>query len=204
LEEALSLQGRKIRMDEIKLENKSKDFLKLIEKISGQNINACYQCLKCTAGCPMADEMDYKPAQIIHAIRLGLEDYVMKSGTIWVCVSCETCSTRCPQGLDIAHIMDAARNIACRRKINPPSESKEIADFYAVALKNIRTYGRMYELGLVLSHKMKTGDYFKDMKLGMKLGMKGKLKILPSRIRNVKSVDKIFRKVLELEESEKI
>ena len=191
-------------MDEITLENKSKEFRELIEKISGQNINACYQCLKCTAGCPMADEMDYTPAQIIHAIRLGLEDYVIESGTIWVCVSCETCSTRCPQGLDIAHIMDAARSIAYRRHIKPPGESKEIADFYAVALKNIRTYGRMYELGLVLGHKMKTGDYFKDMKLGMKMGMKGKLKIIPARIRNVKAVDKIFKKVSELEESEKI
>lgn len=191
-------------MDEITLENKTKDFRELIEKISGQNINACYQCLKCSAGCPMADEMDYTPAQIIHAIGLGLEDYVMKSGTIWVCVSCETCSARCPQGLDIAHIMDAARNIACRRKISPPAESREIADFYAVALKNIKTYGRMYELGLVLGYKMKTGEYLKDAKLGMKMGMKGKLKILPSHIRDVKSVEKIFRKVAELEESEKI
>ena len=86
MEEALYSQERKMRMDEIKLENKSKKFRELIEKISGQNVNTCYQCLKCSAGCPMADEMDYMPAQIIHAIRLGLEDYVMKSGTIWVCV----------------------------------------------------------------------------------------------------------------------
>ncbi|RMF94931.1 MAG: heterodisulfide reductase subunit C [Candidatus Schekmanbacteria bacterium] len=191
-------------MSEITLENKTKEFRELIEKISRQNVNACYQCLKCSAGCPMADEMDYTPAQIIHAIRLGLEDYVITSGTIWVCVSCETCSTRCPQGVDIAHIMDAARNIAYRRGINPPAESREISDFYTVALNNIRAYGRMYELGLVLGHKIKTGDYFKDMKLGMKMGLKGKLKLLPARIRNVKAIDKIFKKVSEIEEKEKV
>lgn len=191
-----------IAVKKISLDESSKGFTGLIEKISDQNVNVCYQCLKCTAGCPMVEEMDYTPAQIVHAIRLGVEDMVIKSNTIWICVSCETCSTRCPQGLDIAHLMDAARNIAFRRGIKPPESSGAIKDFYKVALGNIRTYGRMYELGMIMSYKMKTGDYLKDMKLGMKMGMKGKLKILPVKTKGAKEIDRIFASVEKLEKLE--
>ncbi|MBU2572747.1 MAG: 4Fe-4S dicluster domain-containing protein, partial [Elusimicrobia bacterium] len=84
-------------------------FLDDIAKESGQNVNLCFQCKKCTAGCPVADEMDITPTQVIHAIRLGQNDLVLNSKTIWLCASCETCTTRCPQEVDIARVMDACR-----------------------------------------------------------------------------------------------
>jgi len=95
------------------------DFMKAVQLDIGENVNLCYQCKKCTAGCPVVHDMDYTPTQIIHAVRLGMKDLVLKSKTIWLCASCETCTTRCPQDIDIAGIMDAARIIAKREKVTP-------------------------------------------------------------------------------------
>jgi heterodisulfide reductase subunit C len=72
----------------------------------GQNVYLCYQCIKCSSGCPMAEFFDWQPNQIMRALQLGQEDIALKSQTPWLCASCQTCTTRCPQGLDINGIMD--------------------------------------------------------------------------------------------------
>jgi heterodisulfide reductase subunit C len=90
------------------------DFLKKIEDVSGQKIYGCYQCGKCTAGCPMADDMDLTPNQVIRMVQLGCEE-VLASKTIWLCASCFTCGTRCPHGIDICKVMEALRLVSLRK-----------------------------------------------------------------------------------------
>ena len=68
----------------------------------GEDVNRCYQCLKCSAGCPMTFAMDYPPSQIMRMVQLGQEDDLLASKTIWVCLTCNTCSIRCPNDIDIA------------------------------------------------------------------------------------------------------
>ena len=153
-------------------------FLLALAKESRQDVNACFQCRKCAAGCPVAFAMDLTPTQIIHASRLGLEDAVLKSKTIWLCASCHTCTTRCPQDVDIARVMDAARILAIKRGI--PPTVKSVRQFFYTAVKNIEQFGRLYELGLIMALKLKSGEYTKDMKLGMEMFKKGKLKLIPS------------------------
>lgn len=92
-------------------------FLAKIQEISGQNIYACYQCGKCSAGCPSISEMDTLPSQIIRLVQLG-EEEVLKSKTIWLCASCFTCETRCPKGVDLAKIMEALRVMVLRKNID--------------------------------------------------------------------------------------
>ena len=174
-------------------------FREEIEKESGQNVNLCYQCMKCTAGCPMADEMDAAPARIVHAIRLGLRDKVLKSNTMWVCASCQTCTTRCPQDIDIAGLMEACRHMLFKEVLEISDDIKVIPLFYRIALKNIRTFGRMYEVGMIAALKLATKEFFKDLKLGAKMGLKGKLKLLPESPKNRKEVKKIFDRALEIE-----
>ncbi len=87
-----------------------------IEEISGQNVMACYQCGKCSAGCPMASLMDLLPNQIIRLVQLGQIDDVIGSKTIWLCASCFTCSSRCPKGVDLARVMEALRLLLLRKK----------------------------------------------------------------------------------------
>ncbi|MHC4680967.1 MAG: 4Fe-4S dicluster domain-containing protein [Planctomycetota bacterium] len=70
-------------------------------------MNLCYQYRKCAAGCPVSRAMDHAPAQL--SMRLGMDDFVLNSKTMWLCASCETCATRCPQDVDIAEVMDALK-----------------------------------------------------------------------------------------------
>jgi heterodisulfide reductase subunit C len=163
---------------------------------SDVDANLCFQCRKCAVGCPMVERMDLTPTQIIHAVRLGQRDLVLRSKTIWLCISCETCTTRCPQGVDVARVMDAARITALHEGVAPAVP--EVADFHRKALASIRRHGRIYEVGLIVGLKMSGGDLTKDMGLGMSLFFKGKLKLMPSFGKS-KAVKRIFKRAAELE-----
>lgn len=90
------------------------DFVKRVEELSGQDVLSCYQCGKCSAGCPVASDMDILPNQVIRLIQLGQED-VLDSEAIFMCASCFTCAARCPKGVDLAKIMESLRVIVLRR-----------------------------------------------------------------------------------------
>jgi heterodisulfide reductase subunit C len=93
------------------------DVIAEIKAISGEDVRACYQCGKCTAGCPLATAMDLMPNQIIRLLQLGEHEQVLKSGTIWQCASCLTCAARCPKEVDPARVMDALRTILMRQGV---------------------------------------------------------------------------------------
>jgi heterodisulfide reductase subunit C len=90
-------------------------FVERIEKISGQNLLSCYQCGKCTAGCPIVSEMDLTPSQVIRYSQLGIDDALMESRAIWLCASSLTCNVRCPKGVKIAEIFEALRLVLLRQ-----------------------------------------------------------------------------------------
>ena len=114
------------------------DFVKKIAELSGQDLMACYQCGKCSAGCPMVSTMDILPNQTIRLVQLGLQEDVLKSKTIWLCASCVTCGARCPRGVDLSKIMEALRQIMLRKKhqaLEPAQIPKEtLADLPPIAL----------------------------------------------------------------------
>ena len=76
-----------------------------IQEAIGENVYLCYQCVKCTSGCPLAEHFDLAPNQVLRAAQLGMEDRLFESRTPWMCASCQTCTTRCPQGIDVARVM---------------------------------------------------------------------------------------------------
>ena len=158
---------------------------------TGINVQDCYQCQKCSAGCPVAFAMDYKPNQVMQMVLLGMKERVLSCKTIWVCASCYTCSTRCPNDIDIAKVMDWLRQSALREGVVPAE--KEVALFHAAFLDSIRSHGRVHELGMMARYKMKTGKFFDDFKLGWKMFSRGKLKLLPSGVRKKKEITELFR-----------
>ena len=91
-------------------------FVAKVQELSGQNLLVCYQCGKCSAGCPAVHEMDILPNQIIRFAQLGLKDELLASKAIWVCASCMTCNVRCPKGINIAEIIEALRQILLRQR----------------------------------------------------------------------------------------
>ena len=91
------------------------DVIAAIKEISGEDVRACYQCGKCTAGCPLASTMDLMPNQILRLIQVGEHEQVLKSRAIWQCASCLTCAARCPKEVDPARVMDALRTLLMRQ-----------------------------------------------------------------------------------------
>ena len=89
-------------------------FVARIEEISGQKLLACYQCGKCSAGCTMAAHMDVLPNQIIRMAQLGMQKQLLAAKSIWMCVSCLTCNSRCPKEIRIAEVIESLRMTALR------------------------------------------------------------------------------------------
>src|SRR3990172_9087434 len=103
---------------------------------SGTNPSVCYQCKKCTSGCPVAEHMDMHPNQVLRALQFGQLDRVLRAKTPWICAACQTCTMRCPQEIDIAGIMDALKVIAQKRGIQSPVPTVPI--FVQATMRNIR------------------------------------------------------------------
>jgi len=101
----------------IKLTDRSVEFLRQVEEISGEEITVCEQCGTCSGGCPFVEEMDITPSQIMRKVMIGQED-VLQSRTMWICASCFTCTIRCPRKLDVSKVAEALRQIELRLAID--------------------------------------------------------------------------------------
>jgi heterodisulfide reductase subunit C len=168
---------------------------KEVGEASGQNISACFQCGKCTNGCPIAFAMDIGPHRLIRLLQYGQVDEVLHSDTIWVCASCETCTTRCPNGIDIAHLMDTLRQLSQSQGIKASQYSVPI--FHGAFLSSIKRHGRVHETEMALTYSIEDAGWLGFMKLtGLGFGMflKGKIKLRPSRVRALKQIKSLFRK----------
>jgi heterodisulfide reductase subunit C2 len=165
-----------------------------VEEHTGESVFNCYQCGKCTAGCPLASEMDYAPNQILRMLQLGmpdLEEEVLKTLSIWLCLTCETCASRCPQEVELPKIMDYLRQESLRRGLVHP-KAKDILAFHQAFLDSLKKNGRLHEVGLISQYKLKTGHLFQDVLVAPKLLMRGKLKPLPHAIEGQPDVARIF------------
>lgn len=161
------------------------------DRMGGVPIQSCFHCRKCTAGCPIAFAMEYNPNAIIKMIQMGMREKVLGSSTIWLCASCETCVTRCPNDVDIARMMDTLREMAIESGVD--AGEKNVVKFHEAFLSSIKMGGRINEPTMLVHYKLKTGDLFSDLGLGMSMFMKGKIKPISPRTKDMKSVRKIFK-----------
>jgi heterodisulfide reductase subunit B len=151
---------------------------KRVEEELGENVYLCYQCAKCSSGCPVAEFFDWQPNQIMRAVQLGQEELAFHSDTPWLCAACQTCTTRCPQGLDISSIMDFLTREALARGFEPAIP--EIKVFNEAFLREVRVWKRSYELGMVAEMKLRLPAHlWDDVDLYVKMLRKGKVKLLP-------------------------
>ena len=97
---------------------------------SGEQPYKCYQCKRCSVGCPVAPFADLHPAQIMRAVQLGDYDAAVRSRMVWLCTGCETCTTRCPQGIDVAGKTGTAE-IPAPYGYEPFAAGNSIASFLA-------------------------------------------------------------------------
>lgn len=160
--------------------------------LCGEDASNCVQCGKCTAGCPIAPEMDLKPSQVLRHIQMNSRKAVLQCSTIWLCASCETCSSRCPEGIEIATVMDTLRKLAIEEDL--AIGQKQIVAFDKIFLDSIKRHGRVYELGLVMRFNMASRQPLKDAHLGPLMLGKRKLSLFAHRIREKATVREIFQK----------
>ncbi len=162
----------------------STELAEQIQRETGENVFLCYHCVKCTSGCPLVEHFDLAPNQVMRAAQLGMQELIFDSKTPWLCASCQTCTTRCPQGIDIAKVMDFIVGEAMEQGIEP--KVPEVALFNKVFLRNVDILGRSFELGLTVETNMRTGQPFKDLDLAVDLFKHRKINILPDVVRRRK------------------
>ena len=122
--------------------------------------------------------MDLLPSQVMRLIHLGLEGEVLESQSIWLCASCEACTTRCPMEIDIAAVMDALRILAVERKADiPDSRGKQ---FNRSFLGSVRHHGRVFEAGMMAAYKLRSGDFILRLGQGAQDARQGQT-LLPAQ-----------------------
>ncbi len=165
----------------------------LVEELratTGIDVAACYQCGKCSAGCPMAGETALRPHLILHRVSRWPRERVLREESIWYCLSCETCSARCPNACDPARVIDALREIGLEEGL--ADVPRRIAAFHRAFLSQVRLNGRLYEAGLVMEYKLRSGDLVSDVANAPAMLVRGKLPLRPSRIAGIDEVRRIF------------
>ena len=180
----------------ISLDEKRFKLTDVVSAVGGVDVGYCYQCGKCATGCPVAYEMDLVPSQLMHAIQLGLTDVVYNSKTMWLCASCLTCSTRCPQEVDIAEALNTIKILMHRSGKEP--RIPDVLKFNKIFVQNLNWFGRIYELGMVGMLKLRTGKFTEDLAMGMKMLKKDKFNLLP-RFEGGRAVHKILKRVKKQE-----
>jgi heterodisulfide reductase subunit C len=182
----------------ILIDEKKGKFSDAVKAVGGIDVSYCYQCGKCATGCPVAYEMDLTPTQLMHAIQLGLKDVVYKSKTMWLCAACQTCSTRCPQNVDIAEVLDSVKILMQRNRKKPLLP--DVLKFNKTFVENLKWFGRLYEIGMIAILTLRTRKLSVDMGMGMKMFKKHKVKIFPG-FKGAQTVRKILSRVKKQEKA---
>lgn len=144
--------------------------------------------------------MDLQPNQVIRFIQINDPATVLKCSTMWICASCQTCSVRCPEEIDIAKIMDSLRKLALEAKV--PVGEEKVVKFDEIFLDSIRKRGRVHELELVMKYNLALLQPFKDAHLGPVMFARGKLGILGHKIKEVRKIKEIFKNSRRIKQSE--
>ena len=166
-----------------------------IKAATGVDIDMCYQCGKCTAGCVLADDMDYPSSMIMRMLQTNDEENyrkIISSEAIWLCLNCENCIGRCPKEVDIPKVMDYLRADSVKNKCVSP-KANPILSFYQSFLGTVKTSGRLSEVFMTIRFKLRTLRLWQDVNLVPSMLAKGKLKFIPESIKGKRNLKNIFK-----------
>ena len=98
------------------MDNKTERRKEQLLRMSGVNPLKCMRCGKCSATCPSYDEMEYHPHEFVYMVEKGDLEPLMRSSSIYKCLSCFACVDRCPRGVEPAKLVEAIRVMVVREK----------------------------------------------------------------------------------------
>jgi heterodisulfide reductase subunit C len=166
---------------------------------TGIRVSSCYRCLRCSNSCPVGSFMDVKPHQVVRLVQFGQRDRLLESSAIWICLSCEMCSTFCPNAIDVAGLMNHLKNLVVQSGRKPAEY--EIATFHEVFIDVLKNHGVMNDLQLMRRYTIKrflhgatpsTDEMREDLGLAWSLLKRGRLKLFSEKSRAANEVREIL------------
>lgn len=168
-------------------------FLDEIERTSGVTVSECYQCCRCTNGCPAAREMDIVPHRVIGLILKGERDRVLASTSPWKCLQCAACSLRCPNGVDVALVFETLRQLSVASGLARESDTRLFDD---LIIESVARHGRLAELATIMRYRLSKKVFLKDTAMGFDMMRKGRIGLSSHNIRGRKELAAIIRRIL--------
>jgi Heterodisulfide reductase, subunit C len=151
-------------------------FQAAVARESGQKLVSCYQCGNCTAGCAYTQNYDIPVHKVMRLVQLGDREAALSCRSLWLCATCQACTTRCPNNIDVARVMDVLRHMARRAGYAPEPAVKTFTDGF---LASVARHGRVFEVGLAAVFALKGGKPLQDAGLGPAMLSRGKLALFP-------------------------
>lgn len=167
------------------------------ETPGGERIVHCLQCGSCGGSCPNGADMEHTPRTLFALINANKREEVLKSNTMWCCVSCYFCTTRCPQSIPITDIMYTLKRLAIRDGLATETDAPALAKTFTGLLDR---YGRSFEFGLASRYYLfnKPMSLLKMGPLGLSMFTRGRMALIPTTIRQVGQLQAIIHKAREI------
>ncbi len=159
----------------------------------GEAIRLCKQCGTCAGSCPNANFIDHSPRKVIAMVRANMKEDVLRSNSMWWCMSCYLCTVRCPQDIHITDLMYILKQLAIQEGyVQKRGRSSNLAKGI---VENVRKYGRVWELEMMVRYYLRTNPLglIGMAPFGLKLFLKGRMHIKPHRIKSRKQMKKIVQ-----------
>jgi heterodisulfide reductase subunit C2 len=185
----------------IKKQLAADSLINIVEKKADVSLAKCYQCKKCSVGCPVANQTKSPPSEIIRRLQLGAGNELLQTDLIWTCLSCETCYARCPNEINFAAVIDALRSLALERGVSKPKGNPPL--FNRLFLNTVKTFGRAYDLQMIALYKIRTGNILPDTDKFPAMIKKGKIALLPPSGADKHKVRQIFSRMPKNKGTEK-
>jgi len=163
----------------------------------GEKIAHCMQCGSCGGSCPNAADMDHTPRTLFALINAGQREKVLSSNAFWCCVSCYSCTARCPQNIPITDIMYALKRLSLRSGLAADTDAPALARTFTGLLDR---YGRSFEFGLASRYYLfnKPLSMLKMGPLGLSMFTRGRMSLVPSKIRQLDQLQNIIKRAREI------
>jgi heterodisulfide reductase subunit C len=163
----------------------------------GERIVHCLQCGSCGGSCPNGADMQYTPRAVFALINANEREKVLTSNTMWCCVSCYFCTTRCPQKIPITDIMYCLKRLAIRDGLAKDTDAPALAKTFTDLLDR---YGRSFELGLASRFYLfnKPLAMLRMGPMGLSMFTRGRMSLIPKKIKKIDQLQAIINKARQL------
>jgi heterodisulfide reductase subunit C len=169
----------------------------------GERLLHCLQCGSCGGSCPSGADMQYTPRALFAMINADQRETVLSANTLWACVSCYFCTTRCPQNIPITDLVYSLKRISIAEKMAKDSDAPALAKTFTDLLDK---YGRSFELGLASRFYLLNKPFamLKMVPMGLSMFTRGRMALTPTKIKKIDQLQAIINKAKEISAKEKV